>query len=176
MIREMEFGYQVEYPDPELHCSKGETTWPKEKEPQKKVKHDWTWIAWVIIGLAVIITCLSSCGQEAWAGEVQHLTASYYSVDSLKKEGTWKYSKGVMANGQLYNDMGYTCASCDYRLGDRLLISRGSKSVVATVTDRTNKRFKGKRIDLTPHLFKMLSPSGTTKEGLIQVTVTKIGG
>jgi len=173
MIREMEFSYLVEYPDPELHCSKGDTIWPKEKVvPQKKVKkHDWIWPLVWLIGLLILITCLSSCGQEAFAVE---LTASYYTTKGLKKDGQWAITHGRMANGKLFDDMGSTVASCDYRLGDRLLISRGDKRVMVTVTDRTNKRFKGKRIDLTPAVFKMLSPSGTTDEGLIQVVVEKL--
>ena len=175
MIVEKEYSYLVEYPDPELHSSKG-ATWPKVKEPQKKTKHDWSWIAWVIIGLAVLITCLSSCGQEAWAGEVQHLTASYYSRASLVKEGTAKYNpKFLMANGKVFYDERFTSACNSYPIGVELCVTNGrnGKSVVVFNTDRTAKRFKGKRIDLS---ISAMAKIGDVERGLEKVTVTEIGG
>jgi len=86
-----------------------------------------------------------------WTTQALAMEASYYSVESLKKEGTWRYSHGQMANGRLFKDGGSTCASLDYRLGTRLAVRNllNGKAVVVTVTDRTNKRYKGKRVDLS---------------------------
>lgn len=116
------------------------------------------------------LTC-QSFGASLSGGECQSLLASYYSVASLKAEGTYKYSKGVMANGQLFNERAYTCASCDYPIGSVLQISGNNKKVIVRVTDRTNKRFKGKRIDLSPVAFAKLDK---LSKGLIKVSVTKI--
>ena len=104
--------------------------------------------------------------------EVQNLTASWYSTQSLKEEGTWKHSKGVMANGQQFSDNAFTCACNSYKLGDRLrVIGRNGRSVVVVVTDRTAKRFTGKRIDLSISAFSKISD---TCRGLEKVTVEKI--
>lgn len=86
-----------------------------------------------------------------WTTQAFALEASYYSVESLKKEGTWRYSHGQMANGRQFKDGGSTCASLDYRLGTRLAVRNllNGKTVMVTVTDRTNKRYKGKRVDLS---------------------------
>jgi len=112
-----------------------------------------------------------------WAGiaEGQTLTASWYSIDSLKKEGTYKYSKGVMANGKRFSDDIFTCASCDFKLGSRIAITNyiTRKQVIAEVTDRTNRRFKGKRIDLSRAAFYALT-DGDLERGLCEVYVTEI--
>ena len=88
-----------------------------------------------------------------WSGlaQAQDLTASYYSVESLKREGTWSYSKGAMANGRQFSDNNLTAASWDWPLGTKVRVTRKDTkaSVVVLVTDRTARRFKGKRIDLS---------------------------
>jgi len=120
-----------------------------------------------LIIMATIIIALSG------VSEAKVLTASWYDEVSLKTEGTWAWSKGVMANGRQFSSDRYTAASCDYPLGTTLRVTRPDTkaSVVVLVTDRTAKRFTGKRIDLTSRAFSEL---GSCKEGLIDVQVQKI--
>lgn len=104
------------------------------------------------------------------------LTASWYSVASLKKEGTFKYSKGVMANGKLFKDEAFTCATRDFKLGETLKITSISsgKSVVCEVTDRISKRFKGKRIDLSRSSMEAIGGKQALIQGLIKVKVERM--
>lgn len=97
------------------------------------------------------------------------LKASWYSIQSLKDEGTFKYSKGVMANGKLFNENALTCACRMYNLGDLLVITnlQNNKSVTVRVTDRIGKRFAQTRIDLTPVAFKTISGKQGLKKGLL---------
>lgn len=108
----------------------------------------------------------------ASAAGAQELTASYYSIESLKKEGTYVYSHGVMANGDIFTDHNFTCGSWDYPLGSVLRVSRiddpKHRSVVVKVTDRTARRFKGERIDLSYKAFGVLA---NHKQGLARVRV-----
>jgi rare lipoprotein A len=103
----------------------------------------------------------------------QVLTASYYSTDSLKKEGTYAYSGGKMANGKLFRDAAATCACNSYKLGAVLRVTNLSngRSVVIINSDHTAKRFKGKRIDLA--ISQMYKLDGV-KSGLIKVRVEVI--
>ena len=101
----------------------------------------------------------------------QNLTASWYSIDSLKKEGTFKTSKGVMANGKLFDENKFTCASWDYPLGAKLQITSlgyPKKTVTVENTDRTARRFKGKRCDLSKKAFEILAP---LSQGLCEVSI-----
>lgn len=85
---------------------------------------------------------------------------------------SWYNTPGVMANGEKYDPDRLTAASVDYPLRSILRVYRvhGSKAFVEVeVTDRINKRFKGKRIDLTPAAFKQLAP---LEQGLVKVNVT----
>lgn len=101
----------------------------------------------------------------AWA---QTLTASWYSVSSLQKEGTWKRSKGVMANGQMYDEKRNTCATRLFPLGTLLEVTAGGRSVRVRVTDRIGKRFANTRIDLSKAAFSKIA---NLERGLIQVQV-----
>ncbi len=104
---------------------------------------------------------------------VYYLRASYYSNESLKKEGTWKKSKGIMANGQKYDEKAYTCATRLFPLGAKVKVTclRTGKSVIVRVADRIGKRFTQTRIDLTPAAFNVI---GELKQGLISVKVEGI--
>jgi rare lipoprotein A len=122
-----------------------------------------------IVGVAIL--CLfSSCSMTPARAESINLTASWYSIDSLKKEGTYKYSKGVMANGQKFRNEGFTCASRDYELKTILKITNldNGKSVSVRVSDKINKRFKGKRIDLSKLAFSRIAE---LKKGIVPVKV-----
>ena len=100
------------------------------------------------------------------------LKASWYSVESLKHEGTYAYSHGLMANGNLFSDKGLTCATRDFPLGARLKVTNKAnhRVVYVVVTDRINKRFKGKRIDLSMAAFQRIAD---LDDGVISVIVER---
>ena len=102
------------------------------------------------------------------------LLASWYSSDSLIKEGTRKPDeRQVMANGEQFKDNGLTAASWDYPLNSMVKVTNldNGRSVVVKITDRTARRFKGKRIDLSAGAFQRLSG---LEKGLIKVEVNPI--
>lgn len=86
--------------------------------------------------------------------------------------------RSLMANGEVFDDGQFTCASWDYRFGTRLLISNrntGAK-VVVEVTDRgPAKRLyrMGRIIDLSKAAFARIAP---LKQGLAKVQIEVIGG
>ncbi len=106
----------------------------------------------------------------AFAGE---LKASWYSIQSLKDEGTWKHSKGVMANGKQFKDNNLTCATRLFAIGTMLVIKNtiNNKTVTVKVTDRIGKRFATTRIDLSKRAFSQIAD---LKQGVIPITVKEI--
>jgi rare lipoprotein A (peptidoglycan hydrolase) len=127
------------------------------------------WLCWAGIVTFIII----GCARTAKAEEMQHLTASYYSRASLIKEGTAKYNpKFIMANGKVFYDESAVCACNSYPLGAVLCVTNSSgKSVVVVNSDRTNKRFTGKRIDLAISQFAEIAD---TRKGITSVVVERI--
>ena len=119
----------------------------------------------------IIIILILSC-QSAFAEPV-YLKASWYSIESLKREGTYEYSKGIMADGKAFDENNLTCACRIYPLGTLLRITNISngKSVQAKVTDRIGKRFAKTRIDLSKRAFLELADLST---GIIQVKITQV--
>lgn len=110
-------------------------------------------------------------GELLRGGEGRFLLASWYSADSLIKEGTRKIGeRQVMANGKVFRDEGYTAASWDYPLGTRCKVSsmETGRSCYVLVTDRTARRFKGKRIDLSKMAFSSIAK---LEAGLVKVKV-----
>jgi rare lipoprotein A len=101
------------------------------------------------------------------------LKASWYSRADLIRDGQDKITHFIMANGKEFFDNGYTCASWDFRLGTRVKVTnkQTGKSVIVQVTDRTARRFKGKRIDLSKGSFAKLA---NISQGIIQVSVEVI--
>lgn len=121
----------------------------------------------VIIWIALIVLTILALFYDT----SHAVDCSYYSVESLKREGTWKTSKGRMANNEYFKDDLMCCATRLYALGDVLRITDPSthKSVVAVVTDRIGKRFAKTRIDLSPRAFSSLA---SLEQGIIKnVTV-----
>ena len=59
----------------------------------------------------------------------------------------------------------------NYKLGTMLKINSGGKSVIVQVTDRCNKRFKGKRVDLSKGAFSKIA---NTKQGIVSCEVTEL--
>jgi rare lipoprotein A len=103
------------------------------------------------------------------------LKASWYSVESLKKEGTWKTSKGVMADGTLFNDNSYVCATRLYPLHTILCITnvQSGRSVIVRVADRIGKRFATKRIDLSKRAFSEIA---NLEQGVVPIKVEVLNG
>jgi rare lipoprotein A len=124
------------------------------------------------LGIVFALCLMASCEKLAMAQEIP-LKASWYSVESLKKEGTWKYSKGVMANGHIFSDNGFTCATRIFPLGTLVRVTNSiSKSFVyVKVTDRIGKRFGKTRIDLSKLAFQRIA---SLNNGLVNVTVERI--
>jgi len=129
---------------------------------------------WIFFALLILLLLFLSIIKDVARGEEVILTASWYSTESLKKEGTWKTSKGVMSNGQKFDDNRFTCATHLYPLGSRLLVTnlQNAKTVKVVVTDRIGKRFAKTRIDLSQRAFSEIAD---LKSGLVPVKVEEIG-
>lgn len=99
-----------------------------------------------------------------------YLKASWFSIASLKKEGTYKHSKGVCADGSIFNDNLMVCACRLYPLGSILRVTNldSDRSVIVRVADRIGKRFATKRIDLSKMVFSRIAE---LREGVIPVRV-----
>jgi len=127
-----------------------------------------------LIWLLIIITVISIL--IIWMGTARaedQLKASWYSMESLKQEGTFKYSKGVMANGKLFDDTKLTCACRLYPLGAVLRITNmdNGRMVCVRVTDRIGKRFAQTRIDLSRSAFMAIA---NLKQGLVSIKVERL--
>lgn len=103
-------------------------------------------------------------------GSAFAMEASWYSRADLIRDGQDKKTHFIMANGKEFHDKDMVCASWDYPLGSYLSIRNNSngKSVVVKVSDRTARRFKGKRVDLSKGVFSKIAD---TKQGIVPVQV-----
>ena len=101
------------------------------------------------------------------------IIASWYSIQSLKSEGTWFRTHGRMANGKLFQDSGLTAATRLFPLGSVLLVRNiaNGKTVKVEVTDRIGKRFAETRIDLSQYAFSRISDC---EQGIVQVEVIEL--
>ena len=126
------------------------------------MKYSW----WLV--LAVALATLAAVLIVKYAEAQEPLKASWYSMESLKQEGTFKTSKGVMANGRLFNENDLTCACRLYPLGTVLRVTNtlNGKSVVVKVTDRIGKRFATTRIDLSKAAFAAIA---SLKSGVVPI-------
>ena len=102
--------------------------------------------------------------------------ASFYSVESCKREGTWQKWGGKTASGKDFTNESNYCASYDFPFGTRLLVTnvRTGASTVCVVEDRgpSKKLYnKGRRIDLSKSSFAKIS---SLSKGVIQVEVMPI--
>lgn len=125
-----------------------------------------TWLIWAVFALCLVVLC---CGVTS----AETIKASWYSVESLKKEGSWAIYKGVMANGHQFNEHADTVACRLFKLGSRLKVTNlnTGKSVIVTVTDKIGKRFAKTRIDLSKGAFQKIA---NLKQGLIDVKVEEL--
>jgi rare lipoprotein A len=121
---------------------------------------------WIVILIVVAYTLIACKPAHAFTTE-----ASYYTTASCIKEGT---SGVTTASGGRFDENAYTCASWDYRFGQKLLVSYKGRSVVVTVNDRgpSKKLYaKGRRLDLSAGAFSKLAPLA---RGIISVEVKEI--
>jgi len=100
-------------------------------------------------------------------------TASWYSYESCRKEGT---SGRYTANGERFDHHALTCASWHYKFGTALKVTNRDtgKWVLVRVNDRgPAKRLvrKGRIIDLSKAAFAKLAP---LKAGVIKVLVEEV--
>lgn len=140
---------------------------PQDRPPQPLV---WWKIA---VMFAVFIALCWILSSHAFASEAS-FKASFYSVASLQREGTFKTSKGIMANGKPFRDSGLTVATGkQYPLGSMLLVTNqeNGKSVLVKVTDRIGKRFRNSRVDLSRGAFSRIA---SLDKGLINVSVRQV--
>ena len=123
-----------------------------------------------IIILGMIAECRDASPQAPCPANI---TASWYSIKSTKKEGTFQKYKGRMANGELFNEDHFVCASWDYDFETNLRITnlKNGKSIVVRVADRgPNKELykRGRIIDLSRYAFSTIAD---LSEGVISITV-----
>jgi rare lipoprotein A (peptidoglycan hydrolase) len=100
------------------------------------------------------------------------LKASWYSEASLKKEGTWRISHGIQANGKPFDETKLTCATRLFPLGTNIkIVNRvNGRSVIVKVTDRIGKRFAKTRIDLSKAAFQKIA---SLNQGVINIEVVE---
>ena len=134
-------------------------------------------IATCMLCLNVMPMALGACV----AGEILpstpiRLKASWYSRKDLVRDGQDKRTNFIMANGEVFYDSSMVCASWDFPLNALVRvtnISRGD-SVIVRVSDRTARRFKGKRIDLSKGAMQALGGQRALKKRLLQVSVEEV--
>jgi len=117
--------------------------------------------------VAAALVILFLTGSTAFAE-----TASWYSVESCKREGT----SGICANGEVLDDEAYTCAVWDKKFGTKLKVTNleNGLSVIVVVKDRgPAKRLvrQGRTIDLSKAAFRAIA---NLKSGIIQIKVEVI--
>lgn len=125
----------------------------------------------MLIMIVLIMVSLARAATPATKGY-----ASWYSIASCKKEGTWQKYGGKTASGKELKDDEFTAASWDYPFGTRLLVTNlsNSRSVIVEVTDRgPNKKLykKGRILDLSPRAFSAIA---NLSQGVIQIKVERI--
>jgi rare lipoprotein A (peptidoglycan hydrolase) len=102
------------------------------------------------------------------------MQASYYTEESLRREGQWKISQGRMANNEQYDESKLTVATGkQYKFGTYLRVTNieNGKSVVVKVTDRIGKRFAQTRLDLSKAAFGVICGERGHKAGLLPISV-----
>lgn len=125
----------------------------------------------LLIGANLLLAPLANASDTS-RGSVC-LKASWYSIESLEKEGTTKFSKNIMANGKPFNENALTCATRLFPLGASLTITnkKNNKTITVKVTDRIGKRFAKTRVDLSKAAFKQIAD---LKDGVIAIEVRRV--
>ena len=101
---------------------------------------------------------------------------SSVSAGTLTREATWyseSFDGGTTANGDTFDQRGYSAAICDVPLGHYLYVSKGGTGVVLDANDRPNCAKYPSVIDLSRDVFSLFAP---LDRGLIaDISVTDIG-
>lgn len=122
-----------------------------------------------IVTVLAVGSCVVALARPEAPGRV--ITASWYSV----KECTSRRNpRCLTASGEPLNDGAYTCASWFYKLGTRLRVSHGGRSVIVRVNDRGPARrlvAQGREIDLSKRAFADLAPLA---RGIVEVTIEEV--
>ena len=126
--------------------------------------YTWRYVMGVVIFTILATLIYSSCFA---------MDASWYSRAALTRDGQDKITDFIMANGKEFFDEGLTCASWDYKLGTYIRVrnNENGKSVIVQVTDRTARRFKGKRVDLSKYAFSQIA---SCKQGIVSISVEEV--
>jgi len=95
------------------------------------------------------------------------VTASYYTLESVLKEG----NSGITASGEKYRESRQTCAHPTYPFGTILKITnpKNGKWIYAKVNDRGPAAWTRHGIDLTPKGFELLGLKGLGKVNVRRV-------
>ena len=128
-----------------------------------------------LIALSIVCMAYSSDTADCAAQGYQILTASYYDISSLKRDGQWAITHGRCSDGSYFKDEGFTGAYWGVPLGTfvRVVDLQSHRSIIIKITDRTNRRFAKTRIDLSRAAFSALA-DGRLDRGLLSVIVEKI--
>jgi rare lipoprotein A len=128
---------------------------------------EWMVVLIVVGWVGVFLVMLR--GQLAWAGQApagqERGRASWYGESYRGKK---------MANGQIFDPEGMTCASFRWPLGSLLRVVHlaSGRSVVVEVTDRGPAAWTGCMIDLSARAFRRLEDPGV---GRIVVSCEYLG-
>lgn len=128
------------------------------------------WICVVIIILGLIAECTPASPQNI---PCPTITASWYSTESCKKEGT---SGVYTASGDVFYDEGMTCAIRSYDFGGVYKVTnlQNGKNVVVGHNDfGPNKRLwdAGRKIDLSLGAFRKIADPD---DGVIDVRIEEL--
>lgn len=122
-----------------------------------------------------VVTVAEGKGIDSSNGRVIAGTASWYSSESVKREGTCHEEKCYTASGKEIHDLerkgeDFCAASKAFRMGARLKVTnpKNSLSVIVTVVDRGGFKKYGRIIDLSRQSFAKISD---LKKGVIKVDV-----
>jgi len=121
----------------------------------------------ILIIFLLLLAATSIMG--AWG---EDMTASWYSVESCKKEGTWKKWGGKTASGEVFNDKLFTCASWHFPINSFIKVTNknNKKSIIVRVNDRLSRRLAraGRVLDLSKASFSRLA---CLDEGIIPIEI-----
>lgn len=126
---------------------------------------DWWWIIPAVLAMTLLASFIFISTAQATG-----LTASYYTYESCKREGT----SGVWtASGERFNENDLTCAMRSRQWGKRFKVTnlKNGKSVIVRHNDfGPNKKLatQGRIIDLSKAAFAKIA---NLKQGVISVSV-----
>jgi rare lipoprotein A len=95
------------------------------------------------------------------------------SASTLIKEATWysdSFDWGQTANGDIFDQKGYSAAICDIPLGQYLYVSKGNTGVVVDANDRPNCSKYPQVIDFSRDVFALFAPLSSGRISDMQVT------